>query len=274
MLEKANENEEKETILIGDIKEYSYIIIYKEKNKETYSLKISHKLEEVENIKKSSSNCQILSINEMNFDKKELNIETNQKIRKALEYAIEKHKNQYRHDGTEYIVHPIRVANYVKQYKSSSHLEELYIAALLHDVLEDTETTYYDIVNLFGLQVASIVSELTNDDDLLNEIGKTKYLEIKMKNMTSWALTIKLCDRLDNTCDLVCSNEKFRNKYLKDTLEIINYVIENRYLNKTQIEIIKEIVNKINSISKEYNYNEYYEEITKTKEKTKSLYKK
>ena len=75
MLEKGMKKEFKETILIGDIKENSHIIIYKDKDKETYSIKILHQPEKLENIKKTYSNCQILSINGMNFDTQELNPE-------------------------------------------------------------------------------------------------------------------------------------------------------------------------------------------------------
>lgn len=272
MYEKTIEKELKETIDIRDTKEYEHIIIYLDKNKETYLLRTVNKEERLDEIQKEYEKCIILSVNNLcNNNITNENLNTSKRVQSALEYATKMHKNQYRHDGTEYIVHPIRVANYVKKYKTSNHLEDLYIAALLHDVLEDSSATYYDIINLFGIQVASLVLELTNDEDLLKELGKTKYLKLKMKNMSSWALTIKLCDRLDNTCDLVCSNEKFRNKYLNDTVEIINYIMDNRNLTKTHITIIKDIINKLNLIANEYKYNEYYSSIQETKEKSKKL---
>lgn len=277
MKEIMIQKELKETKNKNNQNEYSYIMICFDRNKETNLLKLVNSKENLDNIKKEYEKCIILSVNELynNDITKEENIDKSKKVESALEYATKMHKGQYRHDGTEYIAHPIRVANYVKEYKTSSHLEDLYIAALLHDVLEDTKATYYDIINLFGIQVASLVLELTNDEDLLKELGKTKYLELKMKNMSSWALTIKLCDRLDNTCDLICSDEGFRNKYIKDTIEIINYIIENRSLNKTQITIIKEIINRLNIVSKNYKYDEYYDPINKTNKKlTKDLHKK
>lgn len=273
MIKIITENETKETIKENNIIEYSYIIICFDIVKETCLIKMVKQEENLEELKKYYHNCIILSVNEL-YNKEiiiEEKIKENERVKSALAYATKMHKNQYRHDGTEYIVHPIRVANYVKKYKTSNYLEDLYIAALLHDVLEDTEATYYDIINLFGIQVASLVLELTNDEDILKELGKTKYLELKMKNMSSWALTIKLCDRLDNTCDLACSNEKFRNNYLKDTIEIINYIMDNRSLTKTQIIIIKDIINKLNLIANEYKYNEYYNSINSTEEKIKKL---
>lgn len=164
------------------------------------------------------------------------------KVEEALEYATVMHQGQYRKNGTEYISHPIKVAEYVSRFKISRNLETLIIAACLHDTIEDTKATYYDIVNIFGPQVASIVLELTTDEDLKNEIGKTKYLEIKMKNMSSWALVIKLCDRLANVSDLEYADEFFRNKYIKETLEIIDYIVNHRNLSKTHITIIRKIL--------------------------------
>lgn len=164
----------------------------------------------------------------------------------ALEYATMKHRGQYRTDGTEYITHPIRVANYVSDFKESKNIETLLASAYLHDTLEDTDATYYDLVGKFGSQIASIVLELTNDEDLKKLIGKTKYLEIKMKNMSSWALVIKLCDRLDNVSDLMDRDEKFRNKYVRETAEILDYLLNNRELSSTHLCIIKRIMDCLN----------------------------
>ena len=173
----------------------------------------------------------------------------NNKINEALEYATKMHQGQYRKDGTDYINHPIRVANYVKKFKQSKNLENLIISAYLHDTLEDTEATYYDLVEKFGPQVASIVLELTTDIDFKKELGKTKYLEIKMKNMSSWALVIKLCDRLDNVSDLINADETFKDKYIKETLEIISYLINNRQLSNTHITIIKDILKELSKLN-------------------------
>lgn len=173
----------------------------------------------------------------------------NNKINEALEYATKMHQGQLRKDGTDYINHPIRVANYVKKFKQSKNLENLIISAYLHDTLEDTEATYYDLVEKFGPQVASIVLELTTDIDFKKELGKTKYLEIKMKNMSSWALVIKLCDRLDNVSDLINADETFKDKYIKETLEIISYLINNRQLSNTHITIIKDILKELSKLN-------------------------
>ncbi|MBQ6816992.1 MAG: hypothetical protein IJO27_01015, partial [Bacilli bacterium] len=99
--------------------------------------------------------------------------------------------------------------------------------------------------NLFGGQIAGLVLELTSDNDIKEYLGKTKYLEIKMMNMSELALFIKLCDRLDNVSDLTTSDEKFRNKYVKETLEILEFLLSNRKLSETHISVIKNILNNL-----------------------------
>lgn len=166
-----------------------------------------------------------------------------EKLKEAIEYATKMHEGQTRKDGTPYINHPLRVVEKVLYYKKSKNLETLLISACLHDTIEDTEATYYDINEKFGAQVASIVLELTTDKDMKNEIGKKCYLQIKMKNMSSWALVIKLCDRLDNVSDLInCNDSKFINKYIDETIGILKYLLENRKLSNTHISIIESII--------------------------------
>ena len=144
------------------------------------------------------------------------------------------------------INHPIRVANYVSSYYKNSINKDILIAsAYLHDTLEDTSTTYHELLNLFGGQIAGLVLELTSDNDIKEYLGKTKYLEIKMMNMSELALFIKLCDRLDNVSDLTTSDEKFRNKYVKETLEILEFLLSNRKLSETHISVIKNILNNL-----------------------------
>ena len=179
----------------------------------------------------------------------------NSKEELAFKFAKRMHEGQKRKDGTKYIEHPKRVAKYVKYFKKDSkHLDVIIPAALLHDTLEDTNLLFYDIVEFFGSEIAEVVLELTTDEELKNEIGKSRYLELKMKNMSSWALTIKLCDRLDNVSDLMNTNEKFRTKYVNETQEIISYLLKNRKLSKTQYRIILAIIYKLQNILSKTEY--------------------
>ena len=187
---------------------------------------------------------------------------------KALEFATKKHKGQMRKSAEkkEYITHPINVANIVKKYKTSHHIDSLVAAAYLHDTLEDTDTTYYELVENFGVEVASLVNELTTNRDMKKEIGKGKYLAYKLKEMTNWALVIKLCDRLDNVMDLHSVDPEFRTRYINETTFILNYVINNRDLTKTHLHIIQDINSVVNII-----VDSTFDEKSEAKVKIKSI---
>lgn len=172
---------------------------------------------------------------------------------KALEFAREKHKGQIRKNNTpvEYITHPINVANLVKKYANNKeNIDDLVSSAYLHDTLEDTNTTYEELICNFGNIISNLVKELTNNDVLKKEMGKTKYLSIKMANMSEDALIIKLCDRLDNVSSLYDTNKAFIDKYLRETISILNYIINNRNLNTIHLNIINDINKEVNNVIK------------------------
>lgn len=190
------------------------------------------------------------------IEKEESIVERDSKIsenlKKAIDYAVKMHEGQTRLNGEPYIKHPLHVVQNVLKYKESKHIEELLIAACLHDTIEDTPATYYDIIENFGPQVASLVLELTTNEDMKNALGKQQYLSIKMKNMSSWALVIKLCDRLDNVNDLLnCKDETFKNKYINETIEIIDFLRKNAKLSNTHITIIEQILCMLIQLSKD-----------------------
>lgn len=166
---------------------------------------------------------------------------------KALEFAREKHKGQMRKNNTpvEYITHPINVANLVKKYANNAeNIDNLVSAAYLHDTLEDTNTTYEELICNFGNLISNLVKELTNNDVLKKEMGKTKYLSMKMTSMSEDALIIKLCDRLDNVSSLYDTNKAFIDKYLRETISI------NRNLNTIHLNIINDINKEVNNVIK------------------------
>lgn len=172
---------------------------------------------------------------------------------KALEFAREKHKGQMRKNNTpvEYITHPINVANLVKKYANNKeNIDDLVSSAYLHDTLEDTNTTYEELTCNFGNIISNLVKELTNNDVLKKEMGKTKYLSIKMANMSEDALIIKLCDRLDNVSSLYDTNKAFIDKYLRETISILNYIINSRNLNTIHLNIINDINKEVNNVIK------------------------
>ena len=170
----------------------------------------------------------------------------------SLAYATKAHKGQTRSDGTPYISHPVRVANFVKQFKKSHRIDALIKAAHLHDTIEDTDTTAEDLEKLFGGLVASLVKELTTDEIEKEKIGKTAYLTKKMSGMSSWALVIKLADRLDNVQDLrVAHTKKWADKYSKQTQDILDGLEKGRKLSASHKKIVAAIRKKLDEYTRE-----------------------
>ena len=172
----------------------------------------------------------------------------------ALQFATEKHKGKYRKGSKnkEYITHPIEVSKLVKKYmENDEELETYMIAALLHDTLEDTETTYEELKENFGDKVADIVKAVTSDKEEKNKQGKDLYLANKMLKMEDKILILKLCDRLHNIDESRYANEEFIKKYVRETNFIINYLLLNRELNSTELKIVNKIMNTVKEVSVE-----------------------
>ena len=109
---------------------------------------------------------------------------------KALNFAVEGYKGHTRKGGgIPYIIHPLRITTILKSVGFSEFEDEdLFIAALFHDLVEDTETTSKQIENHFGETIASIVEELTITDKgrkeawLKNMVNASKVVEYIMSN--------------------------------------------------------------------------------------------
>lgn len=250
----------KEILECGRIDIYSHVLIYFDGE---YKYRYVSKKEDIFDVINSFKDKGIvidsiynygLDINKQLDEEKPMHIFTEEiaynksnLVQKALLFAYRKHKGQSRRDGTEYIVHPIRVANNVAQFVKSDNINKLMIVAYLHDTLEDTDTTYEEIKNIFGERIADMILELTNDKELRKKVGKTECLKQGILGMSEHSLTVKLCDRLDNVSDLTTSSEEFRQKYLKQTLELIEFMFSHKKLNETHITIIKEILMQLSS---------------------------
>lgn len=148
-------------------------------------------------------------------------------VQKAFDFANEAHKGVRRRSGEPYIIHPIEVAKIVVNdiglgYKSI-------VAALLHDVVEDTEYTSDDIRNLFGDKIASLVDGLTKIKTVLDNEDKAPTKSIQAENFKRILLTlnddvrvvlIKLADRLHNCRTIEFMPEHKRDKILSETMFI------------------------------------------------------
>lgn len=172
-------------------------------------------------------------------------------IGKAIVFAQEKHKGQIRKDGTPYIIHPLRVSEIVKKFKKSHRINELMAAAILHDTLEDTDTTLFELKENFGELVAMLVYTLTTDKDKSERIGKLNYLSKKLcssKLVSRWALVIKLADRLDNVSDLNSMDSEFAEKMKTETTDLLINLEKKRKLTPTQKRLVEEIRTKLKEL--------------------------
>lgn len=119
----------------------------------------------------------------------------------ACIFATKSHGLQTRRSGEPYILHPMSVT---KHLLDLPELPPLYVcfAAVLHDVLEDTDVLVDTLIEVFGNTVAGLVVELTNDKVQLTRLGKTAYLCQKVSMLSKYAVLIKLADRYDNLLDI------------------------------------------------------------------------
>lgn len=166
---------------------------------------------------------------------------TSEILNKALLFAAKKHQNQIRKgDGRPYVFHPISVMLTLGKIKKSNNFILIAIATLLHDTVEDCNVTLEEIAKEFGHGVSSLVEELTSDEKEIALKGKKHYLAHKMLGMSSYALRIKLADRLDNVQDIEPNmiNKIEETRYILESLK-------NRKLTSTHKKLIKMINKKI-----------------------------
>ncbi|GJH09786.1 bifunctional (p)ppGpp synthetase/guanosine-3',5'-bis(diphosphate) 3'-pyrophosphohydrolase [Caballeronia novacaledonica] len=126
----------------------------------------------------------------------------NQLIR-AIAFAADKHRNQRRKDAeaSPYINHPIALAN-VLANEGGIDDERVLLAAVLHDTIEDTDTSHDELVQWFGAEVARIVAEVTDDKSLPK--AERKRLQIEHAAYISHAAQlVKLADKICNLRDIL-----------------------------------------------------------------------
>lgn len=134
---------------------------------------------------------------------------------KAIKFARQAHSKQTRADGTPYVMHPMRVAELFDK-------EIVKIAAVLHDVLEDTDVKVEELEKEFGVDVAEAIVTLTRkkDEDYVD------YIDRIIATNDYELAEIKLYDILDNTMDN--PTEKQLAKYDK-VFDELNDAVANKY---------------------------------------------
>ena len=141
------------------------------------------------------------------------------KFIQAASFAAKKHRGQKRKGAVEepYINHPLEVANLLANVGKVEDYDIL-IAAVLHDTIEDTETTKEEIAELFGTKVSEMVLEVTDDKSLPKAERKQKQIE-HAPHLSTGAKHIKLADKSSNIRDVTenppdCWSDERRLEYI------------------------------------------------------------
>ncbi len=187
--------------------------------------------------------------------RKDTSKESRQRIKEAFEFANEAHKGVRRRSGEPYIMHPLAVAKIATSEIGLGTTSV--IAALLHDVVEDTDYTVEDISNLFGPKVASIVDGLTKISGVMGS-DTSQQAESFRKMILTLAddvrvILIKIADRLHNMRTLASMPEHKQVKIASETLYIYAPLAHRMGLHaiKTELE----------DLSMKYEHPEEYEVI-------------
>ena len=143
-------------------------------------------------------------------------------IERAIRYADEKHAGQKRKDGSPYIIHPLAVAEIVAEIGLDT---DAILGALLHDCIEDTDSSYDDIANRFGQTVAELVEGVTK----LTRVEFSSREEQQVENLRKMFMAmskdirvvlIKICDRLHNTRTMEFQSREKQISKCQETMDI------------------------------------------------------
>ena len=169
-----------------------------------------------------------------NTNKKDLEL-----INKAFDYAYKKHFGVKRITGDDYITHPLNVAMILTDINADS---ECLAAALLHDTVEDTDSTKEEITELFGKEVATLVDGVTKINRLHFSTSSEQMAANQRKILVGLSedvrvIIIKLADRLHNLRTLYVMPEEKQKKKARETLEILTPVADRLGINKIKNEL-------------------------------------
>ena len=169
-----------------------------------------------------------------------------EKLRSAYDFAQKAHAGQTRMSGEPYITHPLAVAMILAEYSAD---EESLIAALLHDVVEDTPHTLEEIEKTFGKGISKMVDALTKlphvnteirneHSNLLNKIESLRKIFEVMENDVR-IIVIKLCDRLHNMRSLFAFRPEKQKRIAQETLDIFVKIADRLSMGQIRDELEK-----------------------------------
>ncbi|WP_294946890.1 bifunctional (p)ppGpp synthetase/guanosine-3',5'-bis(diphosphate) 3'-pyrophosphohydrolase [Sulfurivirga sp.] len=161
------------------------------------------------------------------------------RIEQAFQFACDAHAGQKRKSGEDYIWHPVAVAEILAEHQLD---HESLIAALLHDVIEDTPVTKQEVAERFGDTVAELVDGVTK----LGKIKTDSHLQAQAENFRKMMLAmsrdlrvilIKLADRLHNMRTLGVMRPDKQRRIASETLEIYAPIAARLGINAMRIEL-------------------------------------
>lgn len=129
-------------------------------------------------------------------------------IDEAIDFMMLKHANQKRKHGAPYYTHPLAVSMLLKRKGFS---EEYQIAGLFHDLIEDTDATYEEILRLSSPKVVQAVKLVTKESGYV----MSEYMERISKN--NMAKMVKLADRIHNLSEAHLASNNFAKRYIDET---------------------------------------------------------
>jgi len=161
-------------------------------------------------------------------------------VTEALQLAKQAHKGQERDEGDPYIIHPIRVANTFIYNLGITDVDTI-CAALLHDVVEDSDVSFNEIEKRFGKNVEKIVVILTRDKQ--KETKEEKLQETLRASKATQML--KACDWLDNLRSMPLRTDRGKrwHRHIKETKEMyipLAEAVENKWLINEMAKAYKE----------------------------------
>lgn len=146
--------------------------------------------------------------------------------RRAIAFAREAHGAQVRkYTGEPYVNHPVAVAELVR---TVPHTEEMVIAAILHDTVEDTPTTLLDVKTAFGGKVATLVAWLTDISTPFhgNRVARKELDRMHTSLAPAAAKTIKVADLIDNTKSIETHDPDFWKVYRHEKMKLLEVLQE------------------------------------------------
>lgn len=160
-------------------------------------------------------------------------------IEKAYLYAKDKHEGQYRVSGEEYINHPLATAIILTSVYADT---QTLCAGLMHDVLEDTDSTKQELEEVFGKEIASLVYGVSKISRIHFSTENDALVEYYKKIIVGMSedvrvIIIKLADRLHNMRTLWALPEEKRKAKAKETLEILAPIAHHLGIHKIKSEL-------------------------------------